>query len=112
MRVIFLQEIDLDELPISKKLNDFLCENKAARQLYEIALTNNYDDLKKEIENRYLEIDFEKFFKDFFHNITYANYIYSLPMGAGKTYLMAAFIYFNLYFAMNELIIKCLHIIL
>ncbi len=98
----FLQEIDLDELPISKKLNDFLCENKAARQLYEIALTNNYDDLKKEIENRYLEIDFEKFFKDFFHNITYANYIYSLPMGAGKTYLMAAFIYFNLYFAMNE----------
>ena len=98
----FLQEIDLDELPISKKLNDFLCENKAARQLYEIALTNNYDDLKKEIENRYLEIDFEKFFKDFFHNITYANYIYSLPMGAGKTYLMAAFIYFNLYFAINE----------
>lgn len=98
----FLQEIDLDELPISKKLNDFLCENKAARQLYEIALTNNYDDLKKEIENRYLEIDFEKFFKNFFHNITYANYIYSLPMGAGKTYLMAAFIYFNLYFAINE----------
>lgn len=98
----FLQEIDLDELPISKKLNDFLCENKAARQLYEIALTNNYDDLKKEIENKYLKIDFEKFFKDFFHNITYANYIYSLPMGAGKTYLMAAFIYFNLYFAMNE----------
>ena len=98
----FLFLFDLDELPISKKLNDFLCENKAARQLYEIALTNNYDDLKKEIENRYLEIDFEKFFKDFFHNITYANYIYSLPMGAGKTYLMAAFIYFNLYFAMNE----------
>ena len=98
----FLQNIDLDELPISKKLNDFLCENKAARQLYEIALTNNYDDLKKEIENKYLKIDFEKFFKDFFHNITYANYIYSLPMGAGKTYLMAAFIYFNLYFAINE----------
>ena len=99
----FLQNIDLDELPISKKLNDFLYDNSAARQLYEISLSDdNYKELKEEIEKNYLTLDFKSIFKNFFHNIDYANYIYSLPMGAGKTFLMSAFIYLDLYFAMNE----------
>lgn len=99
----FLQHIDLDELPISKKLNDFLCKNTSARQLYEIALTDDtYKNLKEEIEENYLTLDFKKIFQEFFHNVSYANYIYSLPMGAGKTFLMSAFIYINLYFATNE----------
>ena len=99
----FLQNIDLDSLPISKKLNDFLVNNNAARQLYELAISNNnFKELKEEIEKNYLKLDYEKIFKDFFHNINYANYIYSLPMGAGKTYLMAAFIYIDLYFALQE----------
>ena len=99
----FLQNINLDELPISKNLNDFLCNNASARQLYEIALAEeNYKELKEEIEKNYLTLDFNKIFKDFFHNTSYTNYIYSLPMGAGKTFLMAAFIYIDLYFAMNE----------
>lgn len=34
--------------------------------------------------------------------MTYTDYLFSLPMGAGKTYLMAAFIYLDLYFAKNE----------
>ena len=34
--------------------------------------------------------------------MTYADYLFSLPMGAGKTFLMAAFIYIDLYFAQNE----------
>jgi len=33
------------------------------------------------------------------HNFGYPNYLYSLPMGAGKTFLMACFIYLDLYFA-------------
>lgn len=32
-------------------------------------------------------------------NMSYPNRVYSLPMGAGKTYLMAAFIYLDLYFS-------------
>ena len=36
-----------------------------------------------------------------FYNVSYADYLISLPMGAGKTYLMAAFIYLDLYFAQN-----------
>lgn len=99
----FLQYIDLDELPISKKLNEFLCNNPSARQLYEIALSDtNYKELKEEIEENYLTLDFKEIFRKIFHNTSYANYIYSLPMGAGKTFLMAAFIYIDLYFAMNE----------
>lgn len=99
----FLQNINLDELPISKKLYDFLVNNIAARQLYEIAITNeNFKSLKEEIEENYDKLNYTKIFRNIFHNISYANYIYSLPMGAGKTYLMSAFIYIDLYFAINE----------
>lgn len=98
----FLENIDLDDL-VSKNLGIFLKENSAARQLYELTLTDkNYDNLKKIIEKNYKEIDFEEVFYIFFNNIPYTNYIYSLPMGAGKTYLMSAFIYLDLYFALNE----------
>jgi len=98
----FLENMDLDDL-VSKNLGTFLKENSAARQLYELTLTDkNYDSLKKIIEKNYKEINFEEVFNSFFNNISYTNYIYSLPMGAGKTYLMSAFIYLDLYFALNE----------
>ena len=38
-------------------------------------------------------------FKTLFYDVAYPDYLFSLPMGAGKTYLMAAMIYLNLYFA-------------
>lgn len=99
----FLQNINLEELPISKKVYDYLSKNIAARQLYEITLTNNnFKNLKEEIEENYDTLNYINIFRDIFHNISYANYIYSLPMGAGKTFLMAAFIYIDLYFAINE----------
>lgn len=37
-----------------------------------------------------------------FYNVDYADYLFSLPMGAGKTFLIAALIYLDLYFAQNE----------
>ena len=42
--------------------------------------------------------------KDFtsLYGVSYTDYLFSLPMGAGKTYLMAAFIYLDLYFASQE----------
>ena len=99
----FLKNINLNELEISNDFREFLLTNKSARQLYEIAISNEeYNGLKKEIEKNYINLDFSKIFSDIFHGISYANYIYSLPMGAGKTYLMSAFIYINLYFAINE----------
>lgn len=99
----FLRNLDIDSIAITSQFRSFLYNNKSARQLYEISISDDkYKALKKEIENNYETLDFEKIFSDIFHNITYSDYIYSLPMGAGKTYLMSAFIYLNLYFAMNE----------
>lgn len=99
----FLKYLDIDSIPISKQFRDFLYENKSARQLYEISLTNEaFKSLKKGIEENYDTLDYKKIFDDFFHDVDYADYIYSLPMGAGKTYLMSAFMYLNLYFAQNE----------
>lgn len=45
------------------------------------------------------KIDWGKVLEELLHNYTYPNYLFSLPMGAGKTYLMACFIYLDLYFA-------------
>lgn len=110
----FLQNIDLDNLKISKKFYEFLSDqnNISARQLFEIAYLyeNSWDGSKKEtywklrqaIEDNFESIDFKKVFKDIFHDTSYANYIYSLPMWAGKTFLMSAFIYLDLYFSLNE----------
>lgn len=47
-------------------------------------------------------IDYAKVFHELFYGVDYADYLFSLPMGAGKTYLMAAFIYLDLYFATLE----------
>lgn len=45
------------------------------------------------------EHDWDKVLDDLLHNFEYPNFLFSLPMGAGKTYLMACFIYLDLYFA-------------
>lgn len=56
-------------------------------------------ELIKHIENNILNIDFDKLTQQLFYGNLYTDYLFSLPMGAGKTYLMAAFIYLDLYFA-------------
>ena len=59
-------------------------------------------ELAKAIKNNPTGVDYEKAFRDLFYGVDYPDYLFSLPMGAGKTYLMAAFIYLDLYFAQNE----------
>lgn len=59
-------------------------------------------ELAKAIKNNSASVDYEKAFRDLFYGVDYPDYLFSLPMGAGKTYLMAAFIYLDLYFAQNE----------
>ena len=48
------------------------------------------------------KINYDQIIKNMFYNVNYADYLMSLPMGAGKTYLMAALIYLDLYFAHSE----------
>lgn len=59
-------------------------------------------ELAKAIKANPSCVDYEKAFRDLFYGVDYPDYLFSLPMGAGKTYLMAAFIYLDLYFAQNE----------
>lgn len=100
--------LDLEEAEISNTARQYLKNHAAAAALYEYACLKNEKDeqiskklaeiIKKEPES----IDYDKFFKDAFYGVSYTDYLFSLPMGAGKTYLMAAFIYLDLYFARNE----------
>lgn len=100
--------IDLDTVSLTVKARTILERNKAAATLYEYACL--HDDKGKTIApalRRYIEdfpdkIDYVEVFKKIFYDVDYPDYIFSLPMGAGKTYLMAAFIYLDLYFSLNE----------
>ena len=100
--------LDIGELCLPDSVKSFLCQHPAAGALYEYACqTNDRDEqvskkLQEQITNNPASIDYEKTFSDVFYGVSYTDYLFSLPMGAGKTYLMAAFIYLDLYFASNE----------
>lgn len=81
---------------------NYLQSNKAALSLYEILPYLPKEHLKQYVYQNYQNIDYEQIFKALFYNVSYTDYLFSLPMGAGKTYLMAAFMYLDLYFALNE----------
>jgi len=100
--------LDLDEVELSGATKSYLAQNPAAAALLEYSLlTDGLSNqvskaLEKEIKKSPESIDYCTFFRDVFYNVSYTDYLFSLPMGAGKTYLMAAFIYLDLYFAVNE----------
>ena len=100
--------MDLDELALSRSTRDYLKRSPAAAALLEYScLTNDAGEqvshkLELQIKEAPERIDYQAFFRDAFYGVSYTDYLFSLPMGAGKTYLMAAFIYLDLYFASNE----------
>lgn len=100
--------LNLDEVEISTKARGYLEDHPSAAALFEYACLKNdsgeqvSEKLEKKLRSDAENIDCEQFFQDAFYGVSYTDYLFSLPMGAGKTYLMAAFIYLDLYFAMNE----------
>ncbi len=62
---------------------------------------NNVQNLRKNLVNdpKSEKTNWDKVLDELLHNYNYSNYLFSLPMGAGKTYLMACFIYLDLHFA-------------
>lgn len=100
--------LDLNSLELSQSTREYLLSNPSAAALFEYACMKNDNDeqvsvqLEKTIKNAPESIDYNKVWNDTFYGVSYTDYLFSLPMGAGKTYLMAAFIYLDLYFAMNE----------
>ena len=100
--------LSLDEIELSSKVREYLFSNPAAAALFEYArLKNDAGEqvpakLERQIRKEPESIDCHAFFHKAFYGLSYTDYLFSLPMGAGKTYLMAAFIYLDLYFARNE----------
>ncbi len=76
------------------------------REIQKLALYNfskkELPTLSKAILNNQIS-NYDEIIKKIFYNVNYTDYLLSLPMGAGKTFLMACFIYLDLYFAINEM---------
>ena len=107
----FSNDDDLSKLNINQTARKILETNKAAKSLLDFSRFNVRNgkenetllpDLEKYIINNSEKIDYEGIIKRIFYGIDYSDYLFSLPMGAGKTFLMASIIYLDLYFALNE----------
>lgn len=104
----FFNSLDLDTLKVSARARAMLRQKPATAALYEFAAmkTDSGQMLSKNVVRTIEEdpdkIDSRAVFYQIFFEKSYTEYLFSLPMGAGKTFLMAAFIYLDLYFAMLE----------
>ena len=100
--------LDLQTVELSAAARLYLEGHPEAAALLEYASLKNDSGeqvspkLEEQIRKSPESIDYRRFFRDTFYGVSYTDYLFSLPMGAGKTWLMAAFIYLDLYFAMNE----------
>lgn len=99
---------DLSKLRMSQPARQAMEANPALRSLYEFARlktggnTKLLPELEEYILERHGELDALAVCKKIFYGVDYTDYLFSLPMGAGKTFLMAAFIYLDLYFSRLE----------
>ena len=103
----FSDGLDLSRLNINQQARDFLATNQAAMALFDFASQKidgkaRLSELEQLITNDPESLDYQSVIKSLFYGVNYPDYLMSLPMGAGKTYLMAAFMYLDLYFADNE----------
>lgn len=100
--------LNLDDIPLSMSTREYLNAHPAAAALLEYAMLRNDagEQVSAALESKIKEspdsINCNQVFHDIFYGVSYSDYLFSLPMGAGKTYLMAAFIYLDLYYAKNE----------
>ena len=101
--------LDLDAVPLSSTTRDYLAKHPASAALLEFALQKEEDakdvlapDLAKVLRDAPEKINAAEVFDQIFYHVSYPDYLFSLPMGAGKTYLMAAFMYLDLMYAQGE----------
>lgn len=75
--------------------------NYTTQFLNQFAQDNDLKKLQKRLvsDPHGQQISWEQVLEALLHNYEYPNYLFSLPMGAGKTFLMAGFIYLDLYFS-------------
>ena len=101
-------DINIGQMELTETAREVFQTNKAAVALFQYSRLQDKKgiqlapQLESFIKQHADEIDYEAAFKKIFYDVDYTDYLFSLPMGAVKTYLMAAFIYLDLYFAANE----------
>ena len=99
---------NVDDLEVNSTTRKILESNPAALALWEYASIAdekgnvNSPQIVSTIKRTPNAINYTNVIKELFFNVSYTDYLFSIPMGAGKTYLMAALIYLNLYFALTE----------
>lgn len=104
----YFNTISVDDLELTVQSREVLKDNPAAIALIEYSRIKDSQgkqlssDLESYIKLYPEEINYKQVFFDLFYQVSYSDYLFSLPMGAGKTFLMAAFIYIDLFFAQNE----------
>lgn len=104
----YFNDTDIGAEELTSETRRVLESDKAALALFQYSRLKDRNgkqlapDLEQFIRHHATEIDSGRVIRDIFYGVTYTDYLFSLPMGAGKTFLMAAFIYIDLYFAQNE----------
>lgn len=104
----YFNDTETNTKELTVETRNVLETNKAALALFQYSCLKDRNgrqlapELEQFIRHHATEVDYEQTLLDIFYGVTYTDYLFSLPMGAGKTYLMAAFIYIDLYFAQNE----------
>ncbi|MBK9451612.1 MAG: DEAD/DEAH box helicase family protein [Bacteroidetes bacterium] len=103
----FKHGTDLNKLNINQAAREYLEKHVNAQALYDFARQPNgkgqlIPNLSQAIVDHPETLDYDRIIRAIFYNVSYADYLMSLPMGAGKTFLMAAIIYLDLYFADND----------
>ena len=101
-------DTNIGQVELTETARQTFSSNKAAVALFQYSRLHDKKgkqlapELEHYIKQHADEIDYEATFQKIFYGVTYTDYLFSLPMGAGKTYLMAAFIYLDLYLAQND----------
>jgi type III restriction enzyme len=103
----FSEPCDFAKLNVNQTARAYLQNHTNALALYQftgqkINGKTLLPEIQKSITDNPEALDYDTIIKDLFYRVNYPDYLMSLPMGAGKTFLMAAFIYLDLYFAQNE----------
>ncbi|MCA1625461.1 MAG: DEAD/DEAH box helicase family protein [Acidobacteria bacterium] len=104
----FTQKEDLSKLFITDEAKNVFRNSVSACSIFEFVRQQAENTLttlspnEKLIAENASTMDFEVVAKKIFYGVNYADYLFSLPMGAGKTFLMAALMYLDLYFAQTE----------
>lgn len=104
----FFCTLDINNEPLPTGVRNQLESDGAARTMYEFSKLYSASakikktaarELSDAITKRIAGYDFGSVIDNMFYGVSYSDCIYSLPMGAGKTFLMAAFIYIDLYYS-------------